>query len=330
MHGFLMNHSNAMRNLIKEHIAAFEISWSKRGLHDTHWDAVHNYPTWGITYYFADLGNPDQLGYTHGIYPYFNFGIKNTQKIGLNFKLGGGLCYISQTFNRKDNYKNIIIGSPINVLISMQLALKAKINKQVALFSSINFTHFSAGAFTQPNLGMNIPSLGFGMYYNINENNFSKLTKPEKISNKYNQYVFISGGLKDLAFNDSKRYGVLTLGYELEKYISHASSIALDIDMFYNTANLYRMSTDSTSATVGETIQIGTMLNYQVHIGNLKILAGMGAYVYSKYKRDTDIYNRIGWRYEFPNGLNANVVLVSNLFRANFIEFGIGYKFYSK
>jgi hypothetical protein len=54
---------------------------------------------------------------------------------------------------------------------------------------------------------------------------------------------------------------------------------------------------------------------------------GMGAYVKDRYQPDGPLYHRIGMRYQFSNGITANLVLKSHWAKADYVEWGIGYTF---
>ena len=53
----------------------------------------------------------------------------------------------------------------------------------------------------------------------------------------------------------------------------------------------------------------------------------MGVYIKDKYQPEDYFYHRVGMRYYFKNGLNAQVVLKSHWARADYVEWGLGYTF---
>jgi hypothetical protein len=51
----------------------------------------------------------------------------------------------------------------------------------------------------------------------------------------------------------------------------------------------------------------------------------MGAYLKDKFKPEDPVYHKIGFRYQFNNGLNAHWVLKTHFGRADYLETGFGY-----
>ena len=64
-----------------------------------------------------------------------------------------------------------------------------------------------------------------------------------------------------------------------------------------------------------------------VLIGKAKIVFGMGYYLIDKINPLGRIYNRIGYRYFFKDNLFGLFNIRASFGKADFFEFGIGYKF---
>jgi hypothetical protein len=73
--------------------------------------------------------------------------------------------------------------------------------------------------------------------------------------------------------------------------------------------------------------QMGVYAAYVLPLDHMQIVLGMGAYVKDRYQPDGPLYHRIGMRYQFDNGVTANLVLKSHWAKADYIEYGIGYTF---
>jgi hypothetical protein len=74
-------------------------------------------------------------------------------------------------------------------------------------------------------------------------------------------------------------------------------------------------------------LQIGAYIGYLLPLDRLHFVLGMGMYIKDKYQPEDFMYHRVGMRYYFPNGLNAQVVLKSHWARADYVEWGLGYTF---
>jgi hypothetical protein len=74
-------------------------------------------------------------------------------------------------------------------------------------------------------------------------------------------------------------------------------------------------------------LQIGFYTAYLVPLNNFNFVLGMGVYLKDKFRTASQLYNRIGCRYQFSNGLTSSINLKTHLARADYLEFAIGYTF---
>jgi len=65
-------------------------------------------------------------------------------------------------------------------------------------------------------------------------------------------------------------------------------------------------------------------------VSDFSVVLQMGVYAKNAWKKDGLFYNRLGMRYCFYDGLFACINLKTHIARADFIEWGIGYKFKNK
>ena len=75
-----------------------------------------------------------------------------------------------------------------------------------------------------------------------------------------------------------------------------------------------------------ETIRAGLHGSYDLVISDLSIIINMGAYIYSRYPDDETVYQRIGLRYRVNKKLFVLMHLKSHWGKADFIEWGVGYR----
>lgn len=329
-YGFIIPHRTGMKNLILGHVKALEINYDIPTYGKKEWERLYNFPTWGLSYYFADLANPRELGFATGLFPYINFSSIKRNKFQFNYHLGWGIGYISKSFDRKENYKNTVIGSKLNAIIGLGMEAEWNISKRVSASMGISLTHFSNGAFTVPNLGINIPSVHGGISYyfgKINkEYNNDSITSPQK---KFEISYVIASGLRAVYPAGSKeKYPAFSMGATFGNSRSLKNQFLVGFDLFYNTAlfDYYKRAKISLTNNF-EILQPGISFNYMAKISRIHILTGMGAYIYTKYKFDGPFYHRVGMRYYLNENIFLNITLKTHFFKADFGEWGVGFKF---
>ena len=329
-YGFILPlYTSSMNILIKGHVPAFELDYFQKPASQNDWLNAYHCPETGIAFYDAYLNNPAQLGTAYGIYPFINFHLQNSFKEALYFRLGIGLAYIPTIFNAFDNHKNDVIGSHLNAMINLRLNYHIYLSNDMRLETGIGLTHCSNGAFQTPNLGINIITANLGLSYCINsckksaEKPYADTVKMKKVESEF----FAAIGGSEIEPPGGKRYPDITLSYIAFKRLSSKSKLGIGLDVFNNQANTARLKVDSIFLKNNLDItQFGLKAAYELTLGNVSIPLEMGGYLYTKYTGNGFVYNRIGIRYYAGKHFIANLTLLTHFAKADFIEWGVGYK----
>jgi len=330
-YGFVITHHKNMAHLTTGHFPAFELNIGKQTHGENDWNALYKYPVIGVSLWYADLANPEILGSAFAAYPSLNFHLAQSNSVALNYRFGIGLGYLTKKFDRLDNYKNIAIGSHLNVAINMLYELKWKVSHHCFLSGSIGITHFSNGAFKAPNLGINISTVSLGAAYIFKDN--SVIIRPKEISfdkdkKKLEIVTFLSGGMKEIYPAYGDKYGAFSLSTSFQKPLSLKRKICAGIDLFWVFSNIRSLKRKGIEVEHSwEVIRPGIFIGHELEFGKLSFGTQVGYYLYAKDKSDGNIYCRFPLRYQISNKLFANLALKTHFAKADFIEWGIGYKF---
>ena len=326
-YGFLIPHSSGMEILAERHVSLFELQYEKSNHGSQSWHQLYNYPTWGITFVYSQLSSREKLGTGTGVYPYFGFTVLKRKKLKMTWRLGGGLGYISKPFNPEDNFKNIAIGSYVNIVASTGARLEWKLSESMALNSGVVMTHFSNGAFSKPNLGINIPStfvgLTFGEFDNkVRDRSITDIPHPD-----YAFQVLGTVGLKQISPPGNKRYFTSTTSLEAQRLFSAKHALTFGFDVMYNTAlKDQKKRLGDTISSNSEIVQPGARISYHMMFGRFELVGGSGVYLANRFKEDLPWYNRLGIRYFLTDNIVGNFSLKTHLFKADYLELGLGYR----
>ena len=325
-YGFVIPHHGYMAHLTKGHTKAVEFNFYKLTNGDNDWERTYRYPKTGFSTIIIDLANKENFGTAVGLYPFVDFPL-NERKIKWHLKFGYGLGFIEKNFNRESNYKNLAIGSKLNILIQFNNQFEMKINDHLNTSLGFSFTHFSNGSFKIPNLGINIPALNAGVAYHFGElqsMNTSDITNREK---KWNKYVLGNIGFKEIAPIEGPKYPIASLSYNSLRNITNKSSVGVGADLFYNSSLTKQMEKDSVSTDGGlNNVRAGLAFIYSMDVGKISYQLHMGAYPYTKFKGQGYLYHRIVSRYMVNDHAFLNLSLKTHFAVADFIELGVGYK----
>ncbi|MBU2652054.1 MAG: acyloxyacyl hydrolase [Bacteroidetes bacterium] len=334
-YGFLIPHHLEME-ILNSHFTAYEISISKATYGRTRWEYMYNYPVIGIAYWYSSLGTSPYLGNAHALMPYIDFPLTYGKEMRIFFRTALGIGYITNHFDRLENYKNIAIGSHWNAAVAFTLEMKQKVSERFIVSLGLGFNHFSNGSMKTPNYGINIPNASASLSYRLSKENpyFRKKLLPEL-------RPFYFDGKKSLDLNIAGGLGYKNMNAEMEgkflawdiftgimKDVSYKSSVGVGLDASYDGTDeiALRQKYGETSENNFEMIKTGFEVGYALNMSRISFVGNLGYYLSGRYQGDGKIYEKIGIWCEISRDLFAHVTLKAHAGRADFLTLGIGYK----
>lgn len=169
------------------------------------WQQMHGFPRFGLHFLFMNIGEPDTLGFGYSLMPNISFSTIQKEKWELRFQFSYGLSFLNKSFNEFENPLNNAISSNINAGAVIKLENQFRLNPQWWLKTGINLIHYSNGAATVPNLGINLGSLNIGLSYR--QSDFTKLERIDHEPVKYKQNKWGGEIQAGVGFQEKKIYG---------------------------------------------------------------------------------------------------------------------------
>lgn len=325
--GFLLAHHASMAHLVKSHFYTGEISYCLQLKGKHYWQKSYKYPTIGASLVYVYTGNQAVLGNGYGGTCFIKLPFANREKIQFNIKLGGGVGYLSRHFDQQTNPKNIAIGSNVNILVNIAFDLTYKWNKGY-IGLGIDFTHFSNGGTIIPNLGLNIPSVY--LIYGIQTVKKQALLDPAFVPIERSWSFQVAGNfsvhqIKPIGGKMHPIYGITAY---MNKRFNEKTGMFLGLDFLYNEA--LNVMYHAKSPVDWRMVQTGFLVAYELNINRLKIYLGMGVYIKNDFNPNGLFYHKLGVRYEFSKHFFANFAVKTHWAKADYFEYGIGYKLFVK
>lgn len=323
--GFLAAHRGVMGHLPQQQAYAGELSYFVRAKGTKQWHAPCNFPTIGGTFFYGSVGNDAILGRFTGAYGFIEFPFIHTKQFEFSSKLAAGLGHTSKVFNQETNPKNVAMSTHFNALICIGLQTNYKFGRN-QLSLGVDMTHFSNGAYKVPNLGVNLPylSLSYGRIIRATQKD-TLVHSPHAPFRKWIFGTTFIASAKEVFPTEGKKYGVFALSTSARYFKKPKVGLEFAFDIISKQAIFgYRTEIQKSQ---WEILQMGLYVGYLMPLDRFHFVLGMGAYIKDKYQPEDVVYHRVGFRYYFDNGVNAQVVLKSHWARADYVEWGIGYAF---
>ena len=328
--GFLMAHRTAMAHLVRRNTLGLELGYVKHLQGDAK-DADNHFPAVGANIEFRNFGYNDVLGHAFSVSHFFNAPIFQRELFFIDFQYGAGIGYITKKYHLDNNPTNNAIGSHFNAKVSIKLLFTKYVNRK-SIGLGLEMAHFSNGAITYPNLGLNVPNLFLQIgFLEADRTPYLKdlnyLSEVYTSKNKHNLLMSAVFTAKQVRANPNlpKRYPVFGLRATYQQLVSDKWSAEASIDVIHNESNLF-VYPDS-NFTRSDVLQIGLYIGASYEFYKSEIVMGIGYYLRDNINTIGKLYNKIGYRYYVTNHWYGLFNIRANLGKADFFEFGIGYKF---
>lgn len=326
-YGYVMKHHPTMGHLQTDRFSLMEVNMSKRYSDTSSWAAYRNYPELGITFLYSSLGENPYLGNAVACFPAATFYWLEEDRHNLKFRFGAGFGWLTKTYSRTENYKNIAIGSHLNIALDASLSYSIRINRKISTEMGIGLTHFSNGSIKKPNKGLNIPNIYAGVEYNFRESIDHKAQKPPPVK-KFRLQAGLSSGLKQPEQDVQNIYSVYMLNLSGHYKINVNTSFSLGYDLLHDRSD--RVILESHDIAPGDQqnfLKHGLSTGIQLYFSQITFALKTGYYIYALENSKGNIYNIYKLFYNLGNSYSAGINLQAHLARADFISIGIRKRF---
>ncbi len=328
--GFVWMHRQGVEHLVQRGVSGIQLDLLLKPSGKADWHSYSGFPDVGVTLLHMRLSYAE-LGEAYGAIPYLSLLDIKRGKFTFEASGGMGLAYLNNPWNRTENRKNEMIGSHLNLAVTLQTNISYAITKRWLLMGGLAFTHFSNAGTQKPNLGVNIPSSFVGIRFSGQETpEYSEQQKITLVEQRRELILLASGFVNQFDVLNTPRLA-LTTALEAGFYSnSRRSRLHTSFDLFYNKELEDFYKAEQIAFTTGDLYQVGLSGGYSRIIGNLSVYLGMGVYVFAHELPSLSIYNRIGLRYNVAERWFINGTVKTHLFVADYFELGLGYRIWRK
>jgi hypothetical protein len=161
---FIIAHTPSVKHLAVSHPTGVELNVQRQTNGSEPWHAWYKYPKVGVNFVYYDYHNP-VLGRSYASSIYINKTFVRTARHELNFRIGTGIGYFPVRFDQETNHKNTIVSSRVNAMLQTRLEYDVAVAEHWGLLLGVGLNHYSNGATTKPNFGINLPTVLVGFNY---------------------------------------------------------------------------------------------------------------------------------------------------------------------
>lgn len=331
-YGSVFPHNSGVAFVLDKNIKEVEFTLSTESKDRHIWEQLYRNPRYGIGYNFTNLGNKELLGDVHTVFGFIDMPFYRSKNyFSVSYQIDMGLSYFTTTFEPYTNPLNHIVSSPLNVYLGLDFIARYKLNKTNELKIALELTHNSNGKTRTPNLGLNAVTLSGAWIYSIkpsqpikNNLSISKFRKHDIV------FLLNFGGKRDDNLHENV-YLVSSIIGDYSYFFSPRFAFGVGADGFYDGALAqHRKFSEGVAQNSSDNFQLGAHIGMKARYGRMTVLLDTGHYVVANYYRHGKVYSRLGLRYAVTDNVLFNLTLKAHITIADFIEWGIGYRFNTK
>ena len=334
-YGFIYAHHLELE-IFNSHLPAFEINLQQETFGKHKWERAYAYPLIGISFWYSGLGKSPYLGSAYAIYPFINFPLFRRASFMMTFRFGLGIGYLTKKFDRITNYKNLVIGSHLNAAVNLSFEIRYRLNERLIISGGFGLQHFSNGSLKLPNYGLNLPLGNVGIAYRlVRENNYigDRFIPPidpfevvVKHTVEFNLGVAL--GSKNMQAILKQNFLVFHIYENTFFPVSRKSKVGFGLDLSYDGSHVAIL--ESKGQDVSNKIKIlkpGINAAYDLGLSKLSFIFNLGYYLGGQEKTNGPLYEKLSFQYNLSKHIFANVMLKVHFGRADYIGWGLGYRF---
>jgi hypothetical protein len=299
-----------------------KIGWQTLGAKD--WQRAFRYPSLGVGVNWNTF-KTDVLGEPVAVYFFTNFPQFSTSWCRLDLEVDLGMSYGINPYNEKTNPTNFSTGTTVNTIFGLYLEQSFHITPQIDLFACEGLSHYSNGALGYPNIGLNIPSLKFGVRYLCDKPEYIKNNEKLKYNRNFSIVTYLGGGTKKMD-SPTPSYNEILISPSLFYRTGFKRRVGLGFEAAYNQAIMWqdKYTNPDKEYTFGELMTYSVHLSHEFIISRFTLLSQFGIYLKNQ-PTNKFYFERIGFGYYIGKNVRVVLNIKAHYIKAEYVEAGIAY-----
>lgn len=321
--GFIIEHSDRISHLTNSYPTGFSFHFKRSTYGQKYWEYLYGYPDLGMRLTHHNYHN-HMLGESITLVPYISFFPYRGQLSSFTWTMGSGLAYHTRPHHQTDNNLNVALGSHLTFALHCALHYQLMLGDHFAAGAFLQIDHFSNGAHTKPNSGINLMQAGVSLSRKLSRGSrvYREWDK-QKLENRQ-MYVSLlpSVSFKELGNGGGQVLPSYNLHVSLNKPLGHMSTLNIGLEGFYDLAMRDWIARKSSHQNV-DFKSAALTIGHELRVARVGLLTQMAYHIYQPYTGlFGSLYQRYGLRIYFHERVAFSGSLKTYLGKAEQVEWG--------
>jgi len=325
--GFSLPEYSFINYITTDPITSLSFQISKETTGKNEWEQLFNYPEYGFSFFYSNLGNDNLIGKSFALNYFFRVNFINRKRFQIYNQTGMGIGYLTKKFDLVENYQNVGIGSHVNAHFNLRLGANFKIRPKIDTQFGLSFDHYSNANSADPNLGLNLVTAFAGMTYRLGHITERQKTELPKHLKKNNFEIVQSFGGKQTRSLSGEFYYTSSLSGGINRAFFRGFHAGVGGDVFYDQSTKIVIESQGGTFKPSDNFQTGIHFSQEFRYNRFSLILQEGIYLglVNKGIRKT-MYNRGIVQFRVNEHFIIRAAMKSHLHILDFPEIGIGYK----
>jgi hypothetical protein len=329
-------------NGFKDDYQAFELKLGWQSKRSQEWAGPLNYPSYGVGLYYGLVGDAQVFGHPHAVFGFMAVPLTQERRLTFQVEPAAGIGFNLKPYDSLSNPDLSTLGGRFSFYFALQAEARYRVSRTIDLQGGMNFHHMSNGRVLHPNLGINLLGMRLGATWHfrrlpkeaipeqplqVRPTNGHR-TKPRP-NHERSVALYQAFGVAQNKVDIGTRMQYLTsttlLEYQRALNSMHSVSAGAEVFLDYSARDTAEYDIPPGSPVFFPAVHAG----YGLSFWRLAIRIQAGTYLtaWGREQKGT-FFLRPNLRYDISPRLFGQVGLKTITTTADWIEFGIGYKFY--
>lgn len=326
-YGYLLKHSESLRELDDAYPSAISIDYSKLLLTQKAWDFCNCFPKVGVNLSYWNWDNPDVLGSGFLALGYLEPYFRTQKRTNLFVRMGLGAAYLTNPFDVETNPNNESYSTDLSFALMVGLGVNYRLTDKLNINLAAKYNHTSNGGIRTPNKGLNFPTLSLGVNSSLTEVNYPNLAKigkrqPPKDKEKFSLSHF--SGWSNAAVGEKDKFYVFGFMANYSRWIGGRSALTAGTEWIFDYSRREQINVDGSDANFS---QGAALFGHEFWLGKVTFSQQLGIYYFNDFRINADVYQRYGLTYHFSKHIFGGFNVKAHGHVADFVDVRIGYTF---
>jgi len=297
------------------------------------WEYCQCYPRTGISLIYTYFDMPRTLGSALGLCAYVEPYIRADRNLNFSVRFGMGPVYLTRIYDERTNPDNLFFSSPVSFLVLLSPAMNYRLSPHATVRLLISYNHISNGGISEPNLGMNYPSVSVGFDYGFRGIHLSKRQSAGLTLQSARWRAEISAGLSAKPLEPGlrqRRYPIYVADFRYARVIGRIAALGASAEWTHD-RSLYRLvRLEENRTRTGRypgAGRLGVSGGVDWLFGKFVFYQHLGVYVYSPTAVRNRLYQRYGLNFSLSPKLFTGLSIKAHGQDADFMDLRVGYRF---